>query len=256
MNFLLSVFLLLSLMTLALPRAKAQEPAKENIIVATEEWQGYTNKCCDGVYLQMLKKVFPDEIYQLDFEFVSFTNSITMHKRQLADIVLGVYSKDVDGAVYPKTHMDVDVIVAVHNKNYQVPGPRESSNPRIAWIRNYRYNEYFPQLANYIELDSREVAVTLLQSGRLDMFIDYQSEALNVLNLAEPKDSLTLTVIGYLKNFPIFQPNDRGRKLARTWDEKMLPLIENEYFRPHFESTAIKVYPFDSHVLSKLSADE
>lgn len=246
-----SVFLLSGLF---IPMVQAND--KQKIIVASEHWPGYTEADGSGIYNLMVTSVFARDKYDINFELVTYADSVIMYRRGLADIVLGVYPDEIPYATYPKTHIDVDAVVAVFKGNSTDFKLNDLAGKRLAWIRDYNYNNYFPQLNSFVELDGRETAFELLVGDKIDIFIDYQSETFRNFGDLELKYGLTNSTIGYLKTYPVFQPGNAGKKLAALWDKKMRHLIEKQYFRNHFSNTPSQLYPFDKDVLEAVAEKE
>lgn len=226
--------------------------SKQSIVIATEEWPGYTNSNSDGIYQEVIRAVYPEDQFDVQFEFVSFADSITMHKRQLADIVLGAYVNDIKGALYPNTHLDIDVVVALHNKAFSDVSMENLAASRIGWMRSYNYDDYFTIRDTFVELDDRETALVLLSANKLDVFIDFQSEVKNLLAKTGTSPRLTTSKIGYMKTFPVFQNSEKGQQLATLWESKMGELISNNKFRSQYEAIGTRLYPYDKKVLARL----
>lgn len=230
----------------------ATSSKNQTLLIATEEWPGYTGTQKEGIYEKMITRIFPPEQFNVSYDYVSFPDSIMMHKRQLADIVLGVYANDLPEAIYPRFHLDVDVIVALHSNKIKRLEPKDIGQMRAAWMRKYNYDRYFTQITNFVELEERSKAFTLLQSGKVDISIDLQSEVKNALSGHKHNRALALTTIGFLKSFPAFQSTTKGKKLAKQWDLKMTRLIEQKAFLEDFEKTGTNLYPFNDAVLQQL----
>lgn len=162
---------MVSLMLTALTRA-------EDLVIATDVWEGYTSKDERGYYIELLRTIFPPPAYTVKFEFVPFKRSIRMLESGKADIMLGAYPKDIPDAQLGKYPTDADSVSAVVNKelaaNWQ--GQASLTNKIVVAKNAYGFDRYFQTPIKYTEKDNLRSMLQMLKRGRVDAVLDYKKD--------------------------------------------------------------------------------
>jgi polar amino acid transport system substrate-binding protein len=150
----------------------------EDIVVATDVWEGYTSKDERGYYIDLLKVIFPAPEYSLKFEFVPFKRSLRMLKSADADILLGAYPADVPVELLAKYPTNSDSIGAVVSKELAVNWKGlESLTDKVVVAKNaYGFDRYFKTPIKYSEKDNLRSMLQMLKRGRVDAVLDYQKD--------------------------------------------------------------------------------
>ena len=150
----------------------------EDIVVATDVWEGYTSKDERGYYIDLLKAIFPAPEYSLKFEFVPFKRSLRMLESAEADILLGAYPEDVPAEQLAKYPTNVDSISVVVGK--ELAGNwkgLESLAGKVVVAKNaYGFDRYFKMPIKYSEKDKLKSMLQMLKRGRVDAVLDYKKD--------------------------------------------------------------------------------
>jgi polar amino acid transport system substrate-binding protein len=169
------IFLLASSMVFSLfGMAEAEE-----IIVATSEWKGYTNKDGTGYYFDLIREIFSDPQYSVKIKHVPFKRSIYMITRGTADIMLGAYPGDVsDVQLYARYPLERDTMTAIVGKDIAKNWKDLNSlkNKKVVAKSGYEIARFFSVPINYREEYKLPGMLKMLSKGYVDAVIDYKRD--------------------------------------------------------------------------------
>ncbi|OIN50189.1 ABC transporter substrate-binding protein [Pseudomonas azotoformans] len=213
------------------------------IMLASEEWNDYTNKDGTGLAWDVLRQVFEPTGIKLQTRSVPYTRSVGLAQRGEVDGWVGSYRDEAEGVLYPHWNFDSDHIYALGLASTPAPTVVTLGNFRLAWVRGYKYEEYLPNVRRFNQVERRDGILPMLQHGRADFYIDALTEAKYVLNQADDRSKFALTHIAELPLYIGFADNDRGRSLMAVFDERMAALVKSGELKPIFERWK-QPYPF------------
>lgn len=240
-QFWLGVLLMLSV----LPGAQAQSDLPDEIRLASEVWDAYTEADGSGLGWDLMREVFEPAGVKLSIHSVPYTRSIGLVQRGEADAWVGAYRDEVKEQVfYPKEHYDRDQIVAVSLRDKPVPTLDSLSEYRLVWVRGYGYEEYLPNVRDYREVQRRGGILGMLNLGHADFYIDARPEVDYVLRHAAQPQQYRVTELKELPLFLGFADTPRGHALAELYDQRLAKLIASGELRPIFARWHWP-YPFD-----------
>ena len=228
--------------------AAADDP--RTIRIHTESWPGYTNSDGSGFAWDVIRAVYEPLNIGLSIKTMPYARA-TMHVvHGEADAWVGSYKDEVSEAVYPEWHYDADRVEALfrHDRGQAWQGLPSLRNQRVAWIRGYRMDRYFEVPVKSVPLSERKSALRMMEAGRLDFFLDASSELDDML--ADLPDGLARSTFRrqHLMNLRLylgFAPTDRGRRLARIWDERFPRLLESGRVAEIYNEYDFVVWPFE-----------
>ncbi|UCJ18377.1 ABC transporter substrate-binding protein [Pseudomonas sp. MM211] len=233
--------LLLSLSVCA--QASSEVPA--NIRMASDVWVDRINADGTGLSWDILRLVFEPAGVKLDMQIVPYTRSVGLVQRGEADAWVASYQNEVSGGVvYPTWHYDSDLISALSLASKPLPDQKALSASRLVWMRGYEYQRYIPGLKHYNELLRRGGILPMLAYDHADYYIDAQPEVQEVLAGASDPSKYRVTDLIRLPLYIGFADTQRGRALAKLYDQRMAELVEHDALRPVFERWG-QHYPFD-----------
>ncbi|BDB22187.1 hypothetical protein cym2001_55520 [Pseudomonas sp. CYM-20-01] len=213
------------------------------IMLASEEWNDYTNKDGTGLAWDVLRQVFEPAGIKLQTRSVPYTRSVGLAQRGEVDGWVGSYRDEAKGVLYPHWNFDSDHIYALGLASTPAPTAATLGNYRLAWVRGYKYEEYLPNVHRFNQVERRDGILPMLQHGRADFYIDALTEAKYVLNQADDPSKFTLTPIAELPLYIGFADNERGRGLMAVFDQRMAALVKSGELKPIFERWK-QPYPF------------
>ncbi|MDR9878252.1 transporter substrate-binding domain-containing protein [Pseudomonas allii] len=213
------------------------------VMLASEEWNDYTNKDGTGLAWDVLRQVFEPAGIKLHTRSVPYTRSVGLAQRGEVDGWVGSYRDEAEGVLYPHWNFDSDHIFALGLATTPAPTVATLGNYRLAWVRGYKYEEYLPNVRRFNQVERRDGILPMLQHGRADFYIDALTEAKYVLNQADDPSKFTLTPIAELPLYIGFVDNERGRGLMAVFDQRMAALVKSGELKPIFERWK-QPYPF------------
>ncbi|MCS4250857.1 ABC transporter substrate-binding protein [Pseudomonas sp. BIGb0164] len=220
-----------------------EAPVPGKIMLASEEWNDYTNKDGSGLAWDVLRQVFEPAGITLQTRSVPYTRSVGLAQRGEVDGWVGSYRDEATGVVYPHWNFDSDHIYALGLATAPTPSVATLGNYRLAWVRGYKYEEYLPNVHRFNQIERRDGILPMLQHARADFYIDALSEAQYVLGQADDPAQFKLTHIAELPLYVGFADNERGRALMAVYDQRMATLVKNGELKPIFERWK-QPYPF------------
>ena len=222
--------------------AQAQDvPGK--IMLASEEWNDYTNKDGTGLAWDVLRQVFEPAGIKVQIRSVPYTRSVGLAQRGEVDGWVGSYRDEAEGVLYPHWNFDSDHIYALGLASTPAPTVATLGNYRLAWVRGYKYEEYLPNVHRFNQIERRDGILPMLEHARADFYIDALTEARYVLSQADEPSKFALTPIAELPLYIGFADNERGRGLMAVFDQRMAALVKSGELKPIFERWK-QPYPF------------
>ena len=213
------------------------------VMLASEEWNDYTNKDGSGLAWDVLRQVFEPAGITLQTRSVPYTRSVGLAQRGEVDGWVGSYRDEATGVLYPHWNFDSDHIYALGLASTPAPTVATLGNYRLAWVRGYKYEEYLPNVHRFNQIERRDGILPMLQHARADFYIDALTEAKYVLNQADDPSKFTLTHIAELPLYIGFADNERGRALMVVFDQRMAALVKSGELKAIFEHWK-QPYPF------------
>lgn len=205
------------------------------VMLASEEWNDYTNKDGSGLAWDVLRKVFEPAGITLQTRSVPYTRSVGLAQRGEVDGWVGSYRDEATGVLYPHWNFDSDHIYALGLASTPAPTVATLGNYRLAWVRGYKYEEYLPNVHRFNQIERRDGILPMLEHARADFYIDALTEAKYVLNQAGDPSKFALTHIAELPLYIGFADNERGRALMGVFDQRMAALVKSGELKAIFE---------------------
>lgn len=150
----------------------------EKVVVVTDEWADYTNRDLSGYYFDLLREVYPEPTYLLDFRFVPYARSLSMVEGKEADIVLGIYQGDVPDVQRSKYIVERDLVDALVTpalaSNWK--GVESLASKKVVAKNGYDFNKLTDVSMDYSEKASLPSMVQMLAAGRVDAVMDYTAD--------------------------------------------------------------------------------
>ncbi|OPA97567.1 ABC transporter substrate-binding protein [Pseudomonas fluorescens] len=220
---------------------ETQVPGK--VMLASEEWNDYTNKDGSGLAWDVLRQVFEPAGITVQTRSVPYTRSVGLAQRGEVDGWVGSYRDEASDVLYPRWNFDSDHIYALGLATGPTPSIATLGNYRLAWVRGYKYEEYLPNVRRFNQVERRDGILPMLQHGRADFYIDALTEANYVLSQSDDPAQFKLTHIAELPLYVGFADTDRGRALMAVYDQRLAALIKSGELKPIFEHWK-QPYPF------------
>ncbi len=247
MKGILSIGLLVLICFSAVP-VMPQDKITE-IVLASEEWKNATNADGTGLYWEIFKAVYEPVGIQVKHRISSYAASEELVKRQKVDAMVGAYSGEVEGVIYPKSHFAADIVQVIFKKGKvaEWKGQETISGKRIGWIKSYDFDRYIDTPMEKAEFDERKDALRVLDKDRIDFFMDAQPDLVEALNLGViDMASYQRETVKQINLYLAFATNDKGKKLQEIFDERFPQLIQSGEIKKLFDKwqSSNYTYPF------------
>lgn len=220
----------------------------QQLIVATDIWPKYTSEQSDGLYEELLRRVFPD--FEMRFVYADYARTKAMVVNGSADIWLGAYKNEEQYISTPQEAMDADFIYAIYlSARYQARGPDFFDAP-AAWLTDYLYDRYFPQyrLQGY-EVNDATTAFRLLKAEKVRFILGDNSEMQQLMAAENIQNTgFSWQKFGDLPLYPAFsKQNIHFAQLMTIWDEALRDLKQNGQLEALYHKHGVRSeYPFTS----------
>jgi polar amino acid transport system substrate-binding protein len=232
---------------LAMPSLALAEPLPQTISVYSEAWTDATNKDGTGYYWDILRAVFEQEGSTLSINISTYKRSVGMVQTGKADLMVGAYVDEIPNALYPKKHFDADKIAAVYKKDLLSDWQGESSlqGKKVGWVKGYELEKYIPQNYSTHEHYERDHIFELLESGKLEIFLDAEADIrheMKARNIDESK--YAISPVKSLKLYFVFADNERGQLLQSAFDRRFEEMLKSGELKALNDKWKWDVYPF------------
>ena len=229
------------------PLWAAEKDTEINLI--SEEWEGGTNKDGTGLYWDIFRKIYEPAGIKVNYRIQSYVASVKLVQQEKFDALVGAYLKEIEGLVYPKFPFGADQVTAVFLKNANVNWQGELSleGQRVGWIQGYSYDKYLRYKVQKTELSRRDHGFSQLKSERLDFYLDAAEDIKRELQRESLKSEPTpyrTEPLMKLSLYLVFTNNDRGKRLAKIFDERMALLIQSGELKALYDKAKYIDYPF------------
>jgi polar amino acid transport system substrate-binding protein len=234
------------LWTTILPsKVSAQQP--NTIHIVSEEWDLLTASSGIGLYWDVLRAVYAEAGIKVKIDTTSYAQSVNKVINGQADAWLGSGLDEIEGAIYPMHHLDIDHISALVRSGEFAPWQGENSltNRKVGWIKDYAYDEYLSVPVVISEFALRKVAFRHLAKGDIDAFVDakYDIEQAAIEHNID-MSKFTLHSLLDEKIYIGFSDTDAGQKLRDLYDKGMEKLLKNGGLKKVFANYPQLEYPY------------
>lgn len=228
-----SVFSILPLFlfVMTLPAVAADRTATDKITEITlvsEAWEEATNKDGTGHYWDLFRAVYEPVGIKVKIMIRSYAGSIEMVKKKKADAIIASALNEVEEFNYPKWHFDTEHIAALFKKDEVWKNAESMKGKRVAFIKDYDYDEYFDFPMVVKAFNDRKTILRLLSKGRVDFWLD-SKEYMEIFLESSATDTkpFRMEVVQDLKLYLGFADNERGKKLAEIFDKQFEKLLKS-----------------------------
>ena len=203
-----------------------QMPVPGKIVLASEQWNDYTNQDGSGLAWDLLRQIFEPAGITLQTRSVPYTRSVGLTQRGEVDGYVGSYRNEASAVLYPRWNFDADHIYALGLATAPTPTLATLGDYRLAWVRGYKYEQYMPSVRRFNQIERRSGILPMLQHGRADFYIDALTEAKYVLSQSQDPALFKLTHIAELPLYIGFADSERGRALMAVYDQRLTSLVK------------------------------
>ena len=192
----------------------------EKIIIGADVWKDVSTKDGKGIYLNLLNRIYGQDKITINID--SYNRNLVAFKQDKIDILVGIFREDVNKAILPHWFLDTDdpVLAFYHKNDISIVTPSDFANKLTSWVRGYHFENFLFYNTNNYPVNSPKEGFALLNSKRIDIFIDYKN------NLPKQFKNIfaTYEVLPRRHLYLAFQLNKQGKMLANKFDSEMKKL--------------------------------
>ena len=220
---------------LALANSLSWANSKPEVInVATDVWEGYTNKDGSGLYHEVLNRIYARSGTKVDVRYMPYGRSVVTLLHGEADLTTGNYRDTFKKEWYADCPLVKDNIdIAVNEDLYQQwQGPQTLKGKRIVSSYGMDFNQYF-QLADtiYSEVRSNELMVKMLVSGRTDAIIHYRKDIRSSYKKLGKDDYHIIPGVFTMPSYFVFYDSPTALAYKEIFDREFKKLIRSGEWR-------------------------
>lgn len=200
----------------------------------SSEWDGTINADGTGLYMDILREALAP--ITVNLELFPWARARLLFEHQKCDILLPENRFDL-ASEKPKTYLDSYPIHAIYNTK-RLPNYQDEllKTKKIGWVRGYGFETLLSHQINFFEFNSAAIGYKVLSAGRIDIFLDYmdhweetcEASGVDCKQLEIAKTDVIESV------YPVFQKNNKGRRLAQKWDDSLKVLYEKGFLNAKF----------------------
>ncbi len=150
----------------------------QTLNVATDTWEGYTDRNGTGYYLELLNAIFPSPEYQLKILHMPYARSVEALRVGQADIVLGTYVGDIDdAAIYSHSIVEEDIVDAIVSPALAKAwkGKESLEGQSVVAKIGYEFDTALDVKMKYSENAHVLSMLKMLAQKRVDAVLDYEA---------------------------------------------------------------------------------
>lgn len=198
--------------------------------VATPAWTDETNEDGSGLYFDLLRAVYQPLGIDLCFRIVPFNRVVLMLRNHTIDAAVAFYDEEDarsigwDFYTTSRHAIGVERLIALFKQGTigRWQYPQSLTHLRVAWIDGYGFFQAIGVPLEYQRITSQSQGWNLLKAGRIDVYMDSESDALgyareNGIDLSEYR--IETAVIETL-HIP-FAKSARGQRFQQLFDQRM-----------------------------------
>ena len=211
---------------LALSFATSSSSFAKELDVASAYWRGYSEPGGHGIYLEIIKLIYPE--FKTNFHVGSFARAKRQFMGQKVDILVGIFKEDqaqLGATILSTFHIDMEYpVIAIYDpQRHKIMSSADFKGLVVGWYEEYNYARYAGVDSTIINFNEIVNGLALLESGRIDVVIDH------IYNLSgEQKSKLaTLELEGEKPLWLAFSDTPNGRNLRAQFDAGMRKLLKS-----------------------------
>lgn len=218
-------------------QASSSEESTE-ILIVSDEWQGFVNQQGEGYYLDILEQIFPKPQYTINLVIFPYARALKQVQYNKADIVLGIWANEHPSSQLSQYPVEIDLLDAAMPIEHFNPEAKINTKffnqLRVLAKVGYQVDELLDQPQNYSEYVNIDRMLKMLASDRADALIDYRASlepAITHLGLEEQLTVIDNVLTEYV--YFGFCSTKHCRSLRQRFDREYLKLYQQGAIKQH-----------------------
>ncbi|MCG8614427.1 MAG: transporter substrate-binding domain-containing protein [Pseudomonadales bacterium] len=152
--------------------------AIEKITVVSDEWHNYAEQDGTGYYFDLLRAIYPETQYHLEFSIVPYSRSLYLVEYNKANIVLGIYQGELADARLSQYVIERDLVDALVTPELanKWQGPESLTGEVVIAKLGYGFDKVTEIKMVYVEQPKVINMVKMLKARRVSAILDYEED--------------------------------------------------------------------------------
>lgn len=193
-------------------------------------------------YLELVDSVYRSEGVTVLYFFVPWARARDMVEKGEADAMLFVfYSDSEESLIYPLYPMGEEKVVALFKKHtpQEWEGEKSLCNKRVVYVRGYDYAAFIGTPFTVVEVSSNIQGWKMVESGRVDFFLDDSKEVSMIIREKRMDSSLFRIEPILTNNYYLgFCNTHKNKAFAGIWDRRVPILLKSGSVKTIFDRYA------------------
>lgn len=213
--------------------------AKQNISIASEEIEEFTEKKDKGLYWDLFRLIYKND--KISTTIKPYGRSEKLLNKGKIDILIPLYKLDIEDGLRGAKPFDFDRVSALFKKSKfkDWKGIERNLNRSFVWILEYGYEDYL-NIKKYKEVRDRKQALSMLGKDRVDIYLDAKDD----IEIAIEKhkldsDEYGITEVLRLGLYPYFVKSEKGKSLKASYDKRIEEIKKDGSLKALFKKYSI-----------------
>lgn len=203
------------------------------LTAVAEAWQGYTEPDGQGIYWQIVREAMLHSGYQIQPEVANWKRARHQFEQKNAELLIGATQVDMAQAIFPRWHLDFDDAIYLFTLE-PMTDLQQLQHQTVAFLLGYQFERYLSDIViRSYEVSTTDQVLDLLQLGRIQAFIGYH------FNLPETARVHQQQLRERTPLYVVFQPTERGQKLAAAYEQGMAYLYQSGRLQEIFANDSL-----------------
>lgn len=197
--------------------------AAGTVTVATDAWEGYSNKNGSGYYLDLVRTVFEAEGIKVNIKIVPYPRSMEMVTTQKADVMLGAYpDADITGT-YSAMPLNVEKIDAAITPalNGVWQGTESLAGKKVGAVKGLNFDQYLTVSMDYKEVSNLPSLLKMLDKGRMDAVLAAEADLMEADKASGGGNHFIKHGVINNKAYAVFANSPNGKAMLEVFDKGM-----------------------------------
>jgi hypothetical protein len=211
---------------------------RDTVLWATPEWEGLVHKDGKGLYFELVREAFAYSKTVVKPIFVPWARAEYLVKSNQADFYGGIEKTNLLPQSQIPILIGVESAFFKKKPTFKWEGLKSLKNYQGSWTR--RYTEFIdPALKSLLqgtEMNTKEMALRMVDAGRADYFLDNAFDAQFVFQKLRIDTNLYIRKdLQRTKVFMAFAQNPKSRQRLIQFDAGLRQMIQSGRYRALFQ---------------------
>ena len=197
--------------------------AAASVTVATDAWEGYSDKSGGGYYLDLIRTVFEDAGVKVNIKIVPYPRSMEMVSNNKADVMLGAYPGAAIKGTYSAMPLNVEKIDAAITPTLNAvwQGPESLEGKKVGAVKGLNFDQYLSVKMDYKEVSNLPSLMKMLDKGRMDAVLAAEADLLEADKSVGGANHVIKHAVIKNKAYAVFANSENGQAMLAIFNKGM-----------------------------------